>query len=259
MAKHRRAGTFRVRILKGGGLAGIRTGALVAAGMLGVSGAIAWSMASSARTADGASQAARSNTPGTSGRSSPGSGRSASSSASRKGALPPGPSPSVRPIAGSSVTAIGDSVMVASTPALEKAIPGIYVNAVEGRQFSTGLQVLGDLKARRLLRPVVVFALGTNGTVTAAEISQLFAVIGPDRRLVLVNTYEARSWEHEVNSMLARAVRDHQHVVLADWHALIGRHTGLLWPDRIHPQPAGGTLYAGMIKAALTRLSAMPG
>jgi hypothetical protein len=170
---------------------------------------------------------------------------------------PPSPTP-WRQVAGRSVTAIGDSVMVASTPALEHDLPGILINAEVGRQFSTGLQVLTGLRQSGQLRQVVVFALGTNGVVTQAEISQLFAEIGPDRLLVLVNTFEARPWEQEVNSILAAAARDHSHVVLANWFAAISRRTYLLWPDGIHPQPAGGVLYARLVGAAVERVANLP-
>ena len=101
--------------------------------------------------------------------------------------------------------------------------------------------------------------LGTNGTVTADEISQLFAEIGPDRRLVLVNTFEARPWEQEVNSTLAAAASDHPGVVLANWYTAIEHRTSLLWPDGIHPQPSGGLVYAKMLKTALERLVNTPG
>jgi hypothetical protein len=164
------------------------------------------------------------------------------------------PPATVRHVSGNSVTAIGDSIMVASTPALQSALPGIYINAEVGRQFGTGLAVIADLKAKGLLRPIVVVGLGTNGPVTAGQISQLFAEIGPDRKAVLVNTFENRPWEHEVNSMLATAVKERPAVVLADWYTTIEHHTGLLWPDGIHPQPAGGVVYAKMLKAALGRL-----
>ncbi len=158
-------------------------------------------------------------------------------------------------VSGQSVTAVGDSVMVASTPALQQALPGIYIDAMVGRQFSTGLQVIAGLKARGLLRPIVVVGLGTNGTVTSAEISQLFAEVGPDRKLVLVNTFEARPWEQEVNSTLAAAAASHPGVVLADWYTTIEYRTSLLWPDGIHPQPGGTVVYAQMLKAALQRLA----
>lgn len=158
-----------------------------------------------------------------------------------------------REVSGRSVTAIGDSVMVASTPALEQDLPGIYVNAVVGRQFATGLQVLASLRQGGQLRHVVVFGLGTNGAVTASQISQLFAEIGPRRLLVIVNTFEDRPWEQAVNATLATAARDHPRVVLANWFAAIEHRTGLLWPDGIHPQPAGGVLYARIVKAAVER------
>jgi hypothetical protein len=157
-------------------------------------------------------------------------------------------------VSGRSVTAVGDSIMVASTPALVSTLPGIYIDAAVGRQFSTGLQVIAGLKAKGLLRRIVVVGLGTNGPVTAVQISQLFAEIGPDRKLVLVNTFESRPWEQEVNSILAAAANEHPGVVLANWHTTIEHRTGLLWPDGIHPQPAGGVVYAKMLKQSLIRL-----
>ena len=154
---------------------------------------------------------------------------------------------------------IGDSVSVASTPAMQQALPGISIDAVVGRQFSTGLQVLAGIKAAGQLRPVVVFALGTNGTVTPSEIAQLYALIGP-RRLVLVNTFEARPWEQGVNSALAAAVAAHpKTTALADWYTAISNHTSLLWPDGIHPQPAGGVLFASVVNAAVQKAGNLPG
>lgn len=193
-------------------------------------------------------------------------GRHHASSGRRLSSSPSGtPTPSASPtplanVWGRSVTAVGDSVMVAATPALDQALPGIYIDAMVGRQFSTGLDVIAQLKAEGQLRPIVVVGLGTNGTVTSDEISQLFAEIGPNRRLVLVNTYEDRSWEQEVNSTLAGAAAAHpSSVVLADWYDTIDHRTDLLWPDGIHPQPAGGVVYAHMLKAALDKVASLPG
>jgi len=139
---------------------------------------------------------------------------------------------------------------------MQAAVPGIYIDAMVGRQFGTGLQVIADLKARGLLRPIVVVGLGTNGPVTADQISQLFAEIGPNRKLVLVNTFDNRPWELEVNSIIAATVHQHPGVMLADWHATIDHRTDLLWPDGIHPQPAGGVVYADMLRTTLQRLAA---
>jgi hypothetical protein len=172
----------------------------------------------------------------------------------------PSPTASLTAVSGKEITAVGDSVMVAATPALDQALPGIYIDAQVGRQFSTGLGVISELKSQGLLRPIVVVGLGTNGTVTSDEISQLYSEIGPGHLLVLVNTYEDRSWEQEVNSTLSGAVTSHPSTtVLADWYDTIAHQTSLLWPDGIHPQPAGGVVYAKMLKTAVEKVASLHG
>lgn len=213
---------------------------------------------SSATSADNAHAASLHGPSHSAAASQRGSGRVVTGAASASPS-PSTASPVVRKhVSGHMVTAVGDSVMVASTPALDQALPGIEINAMVSRQFSTGLQVIASLKASGQLRPIVVVGLGTNGTVTRQEVSRLYAEIGPHRRLVLVNTYEARSWEHEVNSTLAAAVRTHPYTVLANWHVTIEHRTNLLWPDGIHPQPAGGVVYAKVLKRALNKLVNLP-
>ncbi len=154
-------------------------------------------------------------------------------------------------VSGWQVTAVGDSVMVASTAALESVLPGIYIDAQVGRQMATGLAVIQSLAASGELRRYVVVGLGTNGTVTAAQIRQLRRIIGRNRDLILINTFGPMSWEPQVNAVLAAAARHGSHVVLANWRQAIAHRTYLLWPDGIHPQPSGAKLYARVVLAAL--------
>jgi hypothetical protein len=154
-------------------------------------------------------------------------------------------------VRGHDVVAIGDSVMLASAQALTAAIPGIYINAVVSRQMSAGLAVVQRLAARGRLRPVVVVGLGTNGTVTPGQVAELLRLIGPGRKLVLVNTFEARPWETEVNNTLAAAARRHPNVVLANWHRAIENRTGLLYSDGVHPMPPGAVVYARVVVGAI--------
>jgi lysophospholipase L1-like esterase len=148
-------------------------------------------------------------------------------------------------------------VLLASATALERVMPGIYIDAKLGRQPSAGLAVIQSLVAAGRLRPVVLISLGTNGAVTAGQLRLLRRVIGAARELVLVNTFGPEAWEHEVNVALAAASRHGRRTQLADWGRAIAGRTGLLWPDGIHPRPAGATLYAHMaikaIKAGLSR------
>jgi hypothetical protein len=141
--------------------------------------------------------------------------------------------------------------MVASAAALNAALPGIYINAEVGRAMVNGLALIQSLAVRRELRRYVVVGLGTNGPVSAAQIRQLRRLIGPNRDLILINTFGPMSWESSVNTVLDAAGRHTGHVSLADWHAAIADRTGLLWPDRIHPQPSGAKLYARVVVAGI--------
>jgi peptidoglycan/LPS O-acetylase OafA/YrhL len=154
-------------------------------------------------------------------------------------------------VSGDQVTAVGDSVMVASATALEAAMPGSYINAQVGRQMQSGLAIVQSLAASGDLRHIVVVGLGTNGAVTASQVRELRKLVGPERELILVNTYGPQSWEHEVNAVLAAAGRNAARVELANWDQAIAARTGLLWPDGIHPQPAGAKLYAHVVLTAI--------
>jgi hypothetical protein len=154
-------------------------------------------------------------------------------------------------VSGGQVTAVGDSVMLASATALEAALPGVYIDAKVDRQTPAGLAVVRSLAAAGRLRRVVVFSLGTNGSVTVRQLRQLQRAVGPGRELVLVSTFGPQAWEHAVNTALAAAARHGKHTELADWHKAVAGRTSLLWPDGIHPSPAGARLYARVVLAAI--------
>jgi hypothetical protein len=180
---------------------------------------------------------------------------SAPSAVGRAQATPTPPPAACRPapprVSGSQVTAVGDSVLLASAAALEASLPGVYIDAKVDRQMPTGLTLVRSLAAAGRLRQVVVVSLGTNGSVTARQLRQLQRAAGPGRELVLVSTFGPQAWEHAVNSALAAAARHSKHTELADWHAAIAARPALLWPDGIHPRPAGARLYARVVRAAI--------
>ena len=154
-------------------------------------------------------------------------------------------------VPGGQVTAVGDSVMLASATALEAALPGVYIDAKIDRQMQTGLTLIRSLAAAGRLRHIVVVGLGTNGGITASQLRQLQRAVGPARELVLVSTFGPQAWEHAVNTALAAAARRGKHTELANWHQAIAARPALLWPDGIHPRPAGARLYARVVLAAI--------
>jgi peptidoglycan/LPS O-acetylase OafA/YrhL len=153
--------------------------------------------------------------------------------------------------AGSQVTAVGDSVMLASAAALEADLPGIYIDAKVGRQMQTGVQLIQELAAAGYLRRYVVVGLGTNGVISPGEIWQLREAAGPHRELILVNTFGPMSWESEVNNVLATSTMHKPDVRLVNWAQAITPRSYLLWSDGIHPRPRGAALYARAVENAI--------
>jgi hypothetical protein len=171
---------------------------------------------------------------------------------SRPPAAPPGTARQIPPRdLGRDVTAVGDSVMLAAAQQLRAELPGTYIDAQVSRQMSQGIALVRELARRGELRPVVVVGLGTNGTVTMPQIRALQAAAGPQRALVLINTFVPRPWQSEDNAVLATAARRYSDVTVADWYTTIRNRTRLLWGDGVHPQPAGAVVYARMVAAAV--------
>jgi peptidoglycan/LPS O-acetylase OafA/YrhL/lysophospholipase L1-like esterase len=159
---------------------------------------------------------------------------------------PPVTSAPAGPPPGTQVTAIGDSVMLASATALQARLPGITIDAAVSRQMIAAPQVIAELRATGRLRPIIVLGLGTNGPFTPDQLDRILDALGPDHRVVLVNVYVPDSWQDEVDAVLDGA-RARPGVSIADWHDLIAAHTALLYPDGTHPRPDGAALYADMI------------
>ena len=156
------------------------------------------------------------------------------------------------------VTAIGDSVMLASAPELQATFVGMTVDASVSRGMYSAGDILTALKSAGQLHPVVVVGLGTNGPITADELTQILRILGPDRQLVLVNAYAERDWTDGVNATLADFAAGNRRVELANWHDTIAGRLDLLAGDHVHPGPTGGQLYADEVRGAVDRLAALP-
>ncbi|SJN45771.1 acyltransferase 3 [Microbacterium esteraromaticum] len=165
----------------------------------------------------------------------------------------PAPSPSASPAAltGDQITAVGDSVMLASAPSLYTLLPGIDVDAAVSRSIWAGPEIIDHLAAAGKLREHVVVALGTNGAVDLDVLQKIAATVGRDRDLVLVNAYAPRDWIAGVNHDLESFASARTGVVVADWSSAISPHTDLLAGDKIHPGSRGGDIFAEVVEKAI--------
>jgi hypothetical protein len=150
------------------------------------------------------------------------------------------------------VFGIGDSVMLGASAELERAIPGIEIDAVVGRQASTGIDILRARAAAGLIPDVVIFGLGTNGPLTSRELDEAMDALSGLRRVVIVNNSMPRNWEAANNALLADTVQHYPNTMLVDWHALTMAQPGLLVADGIHLQASGAQAYAALVAPAAT-------
>ncbi|WP_130175905.1 acyltransferase family protein [Cryobacterium sp. SO1] len=159
---------------------------------------------------------------------------------------------------GSNITAVGDSVMLASAVELQTEFPGIVIDAAVSRGMAAAPKLLAEQRAAGTLRPVVLLGLGTNGPIDPDDLSAIMGVIGPSRELIVVNAFAERDWTLGVNTELATFSARRSQVVLADWSGAIAPHVDVLAADGIHPGPTGGGIYADTVATALERLPGAP-
>jgi peptidoglycan/LPS O-acetylase OafA/YrhL len=148
------------------------------------------------------------------------------------------------------VTAIGDSVMLDAMPALQRAVAGIDVDAMVGRQFVAGLADVSARLGNGHLGQEVIVGLGTNGPIAPTQFDAMLQLLR-GRRVVVVNVHVARPWESEVNTVFAAGVQRWPNVTLVDWYTFSLSHPELFTGDGIHLQPAAGAVYAEMVTRAL--------
>ena len=153
-------------------------------------------------------------------------------------------------VTGGDVTALGDSVMLASTRELLKELPGISIHASVGAQIREAPEKLERLRDANRLRRVVVLGLGTNGDLPAGTLEKVREVIGPDRELFLVTVHAPREWVDSVNEKYRSAAAKRANVHLVDWAALAPELDDFA-RDRIHPGPHGTHEYARLMTSAL--------
>lgn len=158
-------------------------------------------------------------------------------------AIPVGPPPAI--------SAIGDSVLVDGSVALQHDCPSTEVYAVVGWQAKAVFAQLAALRAANHLGATVVIATGTNGLVSPQELDAVLTSLADRQRVVLVNDHMDRAWAAPNNALFPQAASAHPNVVVADWDAAATAHPDWLTQDGVHLTPAGRAPYASMLKTAI--------
>jgi hypothetical protein len=159
--------------------------------------------------------------------------------------------PAPPPGGGPTVTAWGDSVLLGARYALAFDIPGVFVDAVVGRQAGALPSGMTQLRQLHELGAKVVIHVGDNGLFLRSTLDTALNELSDRTRVVLVTVRVPRRWQDPVNSLLHSVAAAHKNVVIADWYAASAGHPEYFVRDGVHLTSAGIAAFAGLIAHAL--------
>jgi len=173
-----------------------------------------------------------------------------------------------------SIVMIGDSITVASTPAIEDQLAGlgfddVSIEAVVGKRIAmssagnpSGVKIAdfitgaagGDTDGQ-----LWVVALGTNDVnqydspdEIAATVDEMLDAVPDDVPLVWVDTYYRDEPEGAalINAIVADRLSRRGNSVMAPWNA-VASGDGVIRGDGVHPSESGTAVFAGVVGATV--------
>ncbi len=147
------------------------------------------------------------------------------------------------------MTAIGDSVMLGASGALEKAFD-VTVDAAVSRQFPQFVERVNARKAAGQLQDVVIIHPGTNGTAYWDMLKNTLDGLR-DRQVVLVTVNTPNSWMDDSNRNIRGMANQFDNVRIADWEVASEGHREYFVYDGTHLTTEGIKAYVQTIRDAL--------
>ena len=148
---------------------------------------------------------------------------------------------------------IGDSVSLRAVDSFDGVFPHSHIDAEKGRQFDAGRATFEGYIQQNLAGKIVVFALGTNGLVTDAQIDAIMADAGNQRTVVFVNTRSPQPWVGATNQAIANAATRYKNVRVIDWYGHSANRNDLFDGDGTHLSATGVTEYLNLIHDAVKK------
>ena len=148
---------------------------------------------------------------------------------------------------------IGDSVSLRAVDSFDGVFPHSHIDAEKGRQFDAGRATFEGYIQQNLAGKIVVFALGTNGLVTDAQIDAIMADAGDQRIVVFVNTRSPQPWVGATNQAIANAASRYKNVRAIDWYGYSANRNDLFDGDGTHLSNAGVAEYLKLIHDAVKK------
>ncbi|MGB5014173.1 MAG: acyltransferase family protein, partial [Pyrinomonadaceae bacterium] len=123
---------------------------------------------------------------------------------------------------GDRIVGFGDSVMSGAAPAIYERFPGIIVNARPILQWADAPGLVKDMIDKGTMRRVVILNFGTNAgfkePASEQALRDILNMLGPKRRVVLVNTVGVSYWIPDANARLSEISAEYPNTIVADWY-----------------------------------------
>ena len=145
------------------------------------------------------------------------------------------------------VVLIGDSVSLGANSQLNEEFPHGLMDTKGSRDPSEALEALKGYIDQGVVGDDVVWSIGTNGILDSDVISKLLKMVGPDRRLWMVNLRTPNSKDVDNNALIAQTVEKNDNVYLIDWLGASKGHDDWFDSDGIHLTWDGRDAYAALV------------
>lgn len=155
---------------------------------------------------------------------------------------------------GSTITAIGDSLISGDSIGFEEEFDGINFLAEPSRQWAQGLEVVKVGVEQGMIRQNVILDFGTNGGVKDENVvREVIDTLGPNRRILLYNIYSPSSFVDSSNEVYAKIADEYPNVYLVDWNFVAKNHPEYLNSDRTHTTIDGQNAFVGAAKEVFSK------
>lgn len=144
---------------------------------------------------------------------------------------------------------IGDSIAKGAEASLLKYFRAATIDATPGREIKKVYDIFSSLYAFNRLGDLVIVSLGTNA-IEGIEMKLLDDVYNrlegrPMFLLTIVIPYKGQ--ERNRNRDIRKFVESHENCYLIDYNKIMKPHPELFNDDHIHPNGAGGEVYAQLL------------
>ncbi|MDO4928068.1 MAG: acyltransferase family protein [Corynebacterium sp.] len=152
---------------------------------------------------------------------------------------------------GDQITAIGDSVLLASAAALQEEFPGIYVDGEVSRHYQAASGIIASMEAAGTLDPFVLLSFGTNGQAFPDQLDELIDQLGEDRVIIVTLPYGDRWYMADAQQQAIDAAEQYENVYALNWCGFVMQDPSVLRGDGIHPDALGAAGFAKELRKAL--------